>query len=789
MNKIFKPGINLINKLKYPQKFKMIFFLIIIVIAGFLVLVVNDLNKQIKITEKERMGVVYVIPMKILLNEMQQHRGAASGYLSGYDALGEKMALKQFTVDSAFGEIEKINQKHDDIFEISDELEVIKKDWDNLRQVSTELTPEESFNRHNEIISEIRGFIKKIGDRSGLILDSRLGSFYLAHLILIDIPLLTNEAGKVRALGVAAAAKQSLTSEERREILIYQTSTRLELKEINLNAKKIFSENQEIEKTLSIFLIDLNDDLEEFLNLTSEEIIEADEININPEEYFEVGIKANNSAFLFYESVVNELDNVLAKRLKLLKTEKLLIVIPVILVLLLFMYIFACFSFAVIGSIKYLESRALRIAHGNLDIELDFKTNDELKSLASSMNYMIFNLKTFINREKILRRINEEVRLFKNHEEIDNYLVRELIEIFNVNQVAFLFIDPNHLKWHRRKFKDEVIKNFKGECFVPLESGREIMPESDEIISFEDVEKEIQDKYLKNCLRVENIRSLMAYPISKKIPNRPQKEVVELTIISEPHPRAWNESEKKLFKDIMDILSVISTETIQRNEIEEIRKTFIATLTHDLKSPIIAEQKALEFLLSPRGKSPDVPYLEYLSDIYETNNEVLKLINNLLSVYHFESGKVELNKSFENIENVIKDSVKSLKYMAEDKAIKISIEMQENLPLVEVDRDEIKRLLMNLLSNAIKHNENGIKIVIKAVKMDNYIQVSVSDNGKGIPDEIKAAIFQRYITQKGRMGSGLGLYISKQIVEAHNGKIWFESEEEKGTTFYFSLPV
>ena len=97
--------------------------------------------------------------------------------------------------------------------------------------------------------------------------------------------------------------------------------------------------------------------------------------------------------------------------------------------------------------------------------------------------------------------------------------------------------------------------------------------------------------------------------------------------------------------------------------------------------------------------------------------------------------------------------------------------------------------MSNLLSNAVKHNKKGTEISVSAKQVDNSIEISVHDNGKGIPEDERPKIFQQYPSSKRKIATGLGLYIVKQIIDLHNGKIWFETEEGEGTTFYFTLPV
>ena len=428
--------------------------------------------------------------------------------------------------------------------------------------------------------------------------------------------------------------------------------------------------------------------------------------------------------------------------------------------------------------VKLLES----ISYQSSIVIHQAKLTDQLRKKSNE-------LEAALNNEKILRKIASESSLLRRHEDVDNYVLNEIMSIFKTNRVVHLHVDLNSLRWYGRKIRGRKTEILEGQCFVPADSADELIPSPDEILVFRDVEEEIKNQHLKNCLKTERIRSLMAYPTSKKFPGREEKGVIELTIIADSKPREWKTEERNLFGVIMDTLSIVTLETIQRRELEEARRLFMATLTHDLRSPLISEQKAIEFLLSPKAEKAEIDYKEYLKEIYNTNEDLLKLINNLLSTYHYESGKWKLNKSTENIETIIKEVINQLKHLAEENENEIICNIRKDIPMVSIDVFEIKRVLINLISNAIKHNEKGIKVSISAIKTDNYIQVSINDNGKGIPKEICSKLFHRYYTQKGKLGSGLGLYISKQIIEAHEGKIWVESEEGKGSTFYFTLPL
>jgi len=227
----------------------------------------------------------------------------------------------------------------------------------------------------------------------------------------------------------------------------------------------------------------------------------------------------------------------------------------------------------------------------------------------------------------------------------------------------------------------------------------------------------------------------------------------------------------------------------QIKELMRSRDTFIASLSHDLKSPIFSEQKIMEFILMDRDTIKISDFIEYIEEMYKTNEEILRIVNNLLTVYHLDSNEFELNYAPTNINSIIKSSAKTLGHLARDVNIEIVLELDSQIPLINADEDMIRRVIINLASNAIKHSQNSARLKISSCRKTKEVIIAVQDFGKGILLEDQKNIFQKYPTAKRKVGSGLGLYISKQIIDAHKGKIWFESKEGEGTIFYFTLPL
>ena len=228
-------------------------------------------------------------------------------------------------------------------------------------------------------------------------------------------------------------------------------------------------------------------------------------------------------------------------------------------------------------------------------------------------------------------------------------------------------------------------------------------------------------------------------------------------------------------------------------EVDRLKGEFIANTSHELRTPLQSVMGFTKLLLSGRV-SDSQRQKEFLKIIDQQSEHLVMLIDDLIDVQRLESGKFRVDKNDIHIDEIITDAVHELAHLASERHIEIEQDVAASLPDVEADSMRIKQVMVNLLNNAIKFSKEGGKIWLKAESADGKILVQVMDQGIGIPKAATHRIFERFhqvdgsLTRKAQ-GTGLGLYIVKQIVEAHGGRVWVESEEGKGSTFYFTLPV
>ncbi|BAY43835.1 response regulator receiver sensor signal transduction histidine kinase [Scytonema sp. HK-05] len=232
----------------------------------------------------------------------------------------------------------------------------------------------------------------------------------------------------------------------------------------------------------------------------------------------------------------------------------------------------------------------------------------------------------------------------------------------------------------------------------------------------------------------------------------------------------------------------------ERDEIALQRQDFVSRLTHDLRTPLVAADRML--LLFQEGALGNLSdqMQEVIEIMARSNSNLLAMVNTLLEVYRFEAGRKTLAFQPVNVSQLLEEVSEELSPLAAQKELAVNLDLGEDSGISKVmgDRLELHRLFTNLIGNAIKFTDTG-SVTIRitpATASDEYITVEVADTGPGIPPEEQATLFERFRQGSHKSsGSGLGLYLSRRIVEAHQGTILMNSEVGKGSVFTVRLPI
>lgn len=390
--------------------------------------------------------------------------------------------------------------------------------------------------------------------------------------------------------------------------------------------------------------------------------------------------------------------------------------------------------------IKQLTESIKQIASKNYHQRLHFKSNDEFGELAEAFNAMAEKLRHY--------------------------------ESSNLAKIMF------------EKKRIETIINSMKDAIIGLSEKRIILFANLQAVHLLGLdEKDVLGKYAPDVAITNDLMRLILSEFAERKP---------LKIITEGKENYFNKEVLSILSEGQPIGEVMLLKNITEFQELDLAKTnFIATISHELKTPIASIKLSSKLLEDARIGGLNEEQQQLVKNIKDDSERLLKISSEVLNMAQVETGRIQLNFQKIKSEDVINYAVDSLKFQAEQKHIKLQVELEANLPFIEADLEKTVWVLVNLLSNAVRYSPENDKIVIKASKLNNQVQFSVQDNGKGIDPRYQDRIFDKFFHIPGnpKHGSGLGLAIAKEFIIAQNGQIGLNSSIGAGTRFYFKLPM
>lgn len=320
-----------------------------------------------------------------------------------------------------------------------------------------------------------------------------------------------------------------------------------------------------------------------------------------------------------------------------------------------------------------------------------------------------------------------------------------------------------------------------------------------------DVFPEIKDSRIHNAIELsvaKGTASFISHAFNKKIfplyINGDKTKIISQLI--HINPIQTENKNRYCYIQIDDATSSVAREKQLRKMAHEaetlsrLKSGFIASVSHELRTPLTSILGALNLLITGTIKSDSDDGKNMLNIAYNNSERLLLLISDILDLEKISSGKMELNMTDIDMNDLIKSSIIENTGLASKYKVKFLFNHTDSLPLVHADSNRIIQVLNNLLSNAAKFEPDNGQIIIEAVVSDQNLKVSITDHGPGIPAEFQSTIFESFTQAdvsdaKSTGGTGLGLSISKEIIQLHNGQINFTSEPNQGTCFFFTLPL
>lgn len=229
----------------------------------------------------------------------------------------------------------------------------------------------------------------------------------------------------------------------------------------------------------------------------------------------------------------------------------------------------------------------------------------------------------------------------------------------------------------------------------------------------------------------------------------------------------------------------------EKKQFEKQKDDFISIASHELKTPVTSMKLYGQILQKHPLLTNDKRASDMLAKMDLQIDRLTELVSSFMNVYNLAARKIRLHKEHFELNKLITEIVANFQYTISSHVV---VQSGKTKVVIFADRARINQVLVNLISNAIKYSPDGDKVIVNLTKSLDKVTISVQDFGMGIPKEEQSRIYERFFRAKGKKegkipGLGLGLFISSEIVKQHGGKLWVDSIEGKGSTFYFTLPV
>ncbi len=248
-----------------------------------------------------------------------------------------------------------------------------------------------------------------------------------------------------------------------------------------------------------------------------------------------------------------------------------------------------------------------------------------------------------------------------------------------------------------------------------------------------------------------------------------------------------------LFNNVVQSVAVIIYDLTKEIEFKRLETEFTAMIVHELRSPLTVIRGTTDMLIKNVESMTTDQKVTLLTQMKGSSENMLNLVNDLLDTAKAEVGKLQLNKNYFDINALIDERLVSYLSIANERGISLDSKLDKSIGQLSIDEAKIKQVLNNLLSNSLKFTDSGGLITVTTKRDHGFAEIVVSDTGKGISDESKAKLFSKFMQFKQRntsdKGTGLGLVITKGIIETHGGRIWVEDNIPNGTKFIFTLPL
>ena len=437
------------------------------------------------------------------------------------------------------------------------------------------------------------------------------------------------------------------------------------------------------------------------------------------------------------------------------------------------------------------------IGDGHFETRLSINRRDELGTLSESINEMATALQRRQTEIQTLREIEQAITSTLELKSVLHVLLERITLLIPSSAATIWLVNRETRLPERMACWNFDEKEWKERQFVRVPPPIQSVLEGKAPVFVRNIQSEVRG-FDSGFLRKHGLNSYLGLPLTAK------GEVLGVLSIYTKSKDSFADEEIKFFSTLSNQAAIAihnsrlyeqtKRQAVELEQTNKLQADFTAMIAHDLRSPLQTTIGAVSMMEDGLFGQINEEQKKWLRKIDDTSHKLIDLVSDFLDVSKIEAGEIALVKEEIDLKNIIDETLESYLPRSRSKGISLRNSTDRDLPNIHADPRRLEQVLSNLLSNAIKFtSENGI-IEVAAYQEKDSVRIDVKDTGVGIPEDEIDSLFSKYQQTtsgktSGHKGTGLGLVICKMIVEVHGGKIWVASQEGKGSTVSFSLPV